>query len=148
HRDLELLDVGTGAIRTVVTAAEVRAAYPMEVAQHFGDRPISIFFPILSPDHGKVIFKLATPAAGDFRSKDASDREGLVCYDLRAGKLLWMRGKWGHPAWHPDSGSVINVDGKGLYVIDAATGATRRPQGLPAFPGSHPSFSRQGSLFA
>ncbi len=148
HRDLELLDVRTGEIHTAVTAATVRAAYPKEVEQRFGDRPISVFFPILSPDQSKVIFKLATPAGGDFRSKEASDREGLVCYDLRAGKFLWMRGKWGHPAWHPNSGSLINYDGKGLYEIDVRTGTARRSEGLPAFPGSHPSFSFDGTLFA
>lgn len=148
HRDLELLNVRTGQIRTAVTAAAVRAAYPKEVARHFGDRPISVFFPILSPDQSRVIFKLATPVGGDFRSKDASDREGLVCYDLRGGKFLWMHAKWGHPAWHPDSSSLINYGGKSLYAIDARTGTTQRREGLPAFPGSHPSFSADGALFA
>lgn len=148
HRDLELLNVRTGEISTAVTAAAVRAAYPREVEQRFGDRPISVFFPILSPDQSKVIFKLATPAGGDFRSKDASDREGLVCYDLHAGKFLWMRDKWGHPAWNPDSGSLINYDGKGLYEIDARTGTVRRKEGLAVFPGSHPSWGPDGILFA
>jgi Tol biopolymer transport system component len=82
------------------------------------------------------------------RSKEASDREGLVCYDLSNRKFLWMRGQWGHPAWHPDSSSLINCDGKGLYEIDARTGTTRRREGLPAFPGSHPSLSPDGALFA
>lgn len=148
HRDLELLDVRTGELRTVVTAAAVRAAYPKWVAERFGDRSISVFFPILSPDLTRVIFKLATPAGGDFRSKKASERDGLICYDLKAGRFLWMHERWGHPAWHPDARSLVNYDGKGLYVIDAVTGAIRRPAKLPAFPGSHPSFGPSGGLFA
>lgn len=146
-RDLELLDVATGERRTAVTAAAVRQAYPKEVARRFGDRPVSIFFPLLSPERHRVVFKLATPAGGDFRSPKASEREGLVCYDLRGGRFLWMHERWGHPAWHPDARSLLNYDGKGLYQIDALTGAVRRPAGLPLFPGSHPSFGPDGTLF-
>src|SRR5262249_6652980 len=69
-------------------------------------------------------------------------------YDLKAGRFLWMREQWGHPAWHPDARSLLNYDAKGLYLIDAQTGAVRRPEKLPAFPGSHPSFSPDGALFA
>ncbi|MBM3887605.1 MAG: hypothetical protein FJ388_00600, partial [Verrucomicrobia bacterium] len=50
HRDLELLNVGTGEVRTAVTADAVRAAYPELIGKLFGDKPFSIFFPILSPD--------------------------------------------------------------------------------------------------
>ena len=46
HRDLELLDVTTGEIRTVVTADAVRAEYADWVARQFGDQPISVFFPM------------------------------------------------------------------------------------------------------
>jgi hypothetical protein len=148
HRDLELIDVRTGEVRKVLTADAVRAAYPQWIAKRFGDRPISIFFPILSPDLTRVVFKVATPAGGDFRSKEASERDGLVCYDLKAGRFLWMHERWGHPAWHPDAQGLINYDGKGLYRIDARTGEVRRPSGLPAFPGSHPSFGPDGVLFA
>jgi WD40-like Beta Propeller Repeat len=148
HRDLELLDVRSGVVRTALAAAAVRDAYRDWVAKRFGDRPISIFFPIFSPDLTRIIFKVATPAGGDFRSKNASERDGLVCYDLQARRFLWMHERWGHPAWHADSRSLVNYDGKGLYVIDAETGAVRRPAKLPAFPGSHPSFGPGGSLFA
>lgn len=147
HRDLELVNVKTGEIRKIVTADAVRTAYPRWVKERFGDRPISLFFPILSPDLNKVIFKVATPAGGDFRSKDASERDGLICYDLKAERFLWMQPQWGHPAWRPDARALLNYDSKGLYLIDAQTGAVARQEKLPAFPGSHPSFSSDGTLF-
>lgn len=147
HRDLELLDVRTGEIRVATTADAVRKTYPRWTEKRFGDRPISIFFPILSPDLTKVVFKVATPAGGDFRSKTASERDGLICYDLKAGQFLWMQESWGHPAWHPDSRTLINYDSKGLYRIDATTGTIQRPTKLPLFRGSHPSFGPGGTLF-
>ncbi|MBS1826719.1 MAG: PD40 domain-containing protein [Acidobacteria bacterium] len=144
-RDLELVNVRDGSVRTPVTAAAVRAKYGEQVAARFGDRGISIFFPILSPDAKKVVFKLATPSGGDFRSKAASDRETLLGYDLAAGKFLFFREKWGHPAWHPDSRRMINVPN---LLVDAETGTERGIPGLPVFPGSHPSISPDGKLFA
>ncbi|MFN7937733.1 MAG: hypothetical protein U0R19_30675 [Bryobacteraceae bacterium] len=144
-RDLELVNVNDGSVRTPVTAAAVRAAYGQQVASRFGERSISIFFPILSPDRKRVVFKLATPSGGDFRSKAASDRETLLGYDLAAGKFLFFREKWGHPAWHPDSRRMINVPN---LLVDAETGAERSIPGLPDFPGSHPSISPDGKLFA
>jgi hypothetical protein len=143
--DIELLNVATGEVRTAVTAAALRKAYPGWVARKFGDRPISLFFPLLSADAQRVIFKVATPLDGGFRTRRDSERDGLVCYDLRAGKFLWMHERWGHPAWSADGRSLINV---GPVVVDAETGAVTRVGGLPAFPGSHPSFSPDGKLFA
>jgi hypothetical protein len=145
HRDLELVNVDTGGIRTVVTAAAVRERYPNEVAARFGDKPISIFFPILSPDLKRVVFKLATPSGGDFRSKAASDRETLIGYDMEHSRFLFFRAKWGHPAWHPDSRMMINVPN---VLLDSDTGAERAIPDLPRFPGSHPSISPDGRLFA
>jgi hypothetical protein len=145
-RDLELLDVATGEVRpTPVTAAAVRAAYPGPVAARFGDRPISVFFPCLSPDGSRVFFKLATPAGGDPRSKQASDRECLLAYDLAAGRFLLFQGTWGHPAWHPNSRDVLNVGG---VLTHTDTGRTERLPNSPALPGSHPSFGPGGRLFA
>ena len=144
HRDLELLNVETGEIRTAVTAEEVKATYPAEIARQFGDREISIFFPCLSPDLNRVFFKLSTPAGGDFRSKEASIREGLICYDLQESRFLFMHERWGHPAWHPDSRRILNIPN---VLIHADTGARREIMDLPRFPSSHPSVSPDGQLF-
>jgi Tol biopolymer transport system component len=142
--DVELLNAATGERETIVTAADVRKAYPELVNELFGDSPVGIYYPILSPDGGRVVFKLAFGKGGDFRSKAASTREGLVCYDVTAKKFLWMQKRWGHPAWSPDSKSVLNV---GPTVTDAATGKSTRYTGFPRFPGSHPSFAPDGKLF-
>jgi len=144
HRNLELLNVETGQIRTAVTAAEVKAVYPTWISRQFGDGEISVFFPCLSPDLNRVFFKLATPAGGDFRSKEASIREGLICYDLRGSRFLFLHERWGHPAWHPDSCTIINTPN---ILIDADTGASREIPGFPHFPGSHSSISPDGLLF-
>jgi WD40-like Beta Propeller Repeat len=144
HRDLELVNVETGGIRTAVTADAVKAAYPEWIARQFGDRPISIFFPILSPDLKRVFFKLATPAGGDARSKQASERQGLCCYDLERNRFLFLRGKWGHPGWLPDSRTISEIPNR---LIDSDTGAERRIPELPAFHGDHPSVSPDGRLF-
>lgn len=144
HRDLELLNVATGEIKTVVSATVVAAAYPQEIKKAFGDRPISIFFPILSPDLQRVLFKLATPAGGDFRSKQASDRIGLIGYDLSRSRFLFYHEKWGHPAWHPDGRTIIQTYNA---LIDSDDGSIRQIPDLPVFPGTHPSVSPDGQLF-
>jgi len=145
HRDLELVDVATGQVRTALTAAAVQAAYPEWIAKRFGDRPVSIFFPILSPDGDRVFFKMATPGGGeDFRSAKASMRQGLVAYDLRNSRFLFLREQWGHPAWHPQSTCILE---KGNLILNAADGRVQRIPGLPNFSGSHPSFGPDGSLF-
>jgi Tol biopolymer transport system component len=142
--DLELVNVETGEMRTVATAASVRQAYPESLGRQFGDRRVSIFFPILSPDQKRVFFKLATPGGGDFRSKQASIRWGIVCRDLVESRFLCIHAKWGHPAWHPDSRSIIQSGGT---LIDSDTGSVRRIPGLPRFRGAHPSVSPDGRLF-
>jgi hypothetical protein len=142
-----LLNVRSGEIQIVVTAEAVGLAYPEWVAQRFADRPISIFFPILSPDQNRLFFKLATPTGGGFRSPAGSSREGLICYDLRQDKFVYQHATWGHPAWHPDSRRILNVWKQRLVVIDSQTCQVERNEQLPAFPGSHPSFSPDGRLF-
>jgi len=144
YRDLELVNAASGQVLTVVTAEAVKAAYPKWIDKAFGDRPISVFFPILSPDGNRVFFKIATPGGGDFRSRNASKRLGLVAYDLQQSRFLFLSESWGHPAWHPDSRGIIE---KGNLVIDAADGQARRIPGLPGFSGSHPSYSPDGKLF-
>ena len=145
HPDLELLNVRTGEIKTVLTAKATRERYGKEIAARFGERPISIFFPILSPDLKRVIFKLASATGTDPRSKEASDRECLIGYDLDQSRFLFFRAKWGHPAWHPDSRTLINVPN---LLANSDTGEERAIPNLPPFPGSHPSISRDGKLFA
>lgn len=136
HRDLELLDVETGEIRTVLRVADVVKAYPEAIAARYGDKPVSVFFPILSPDLKKVIFKVASPLGGDFRSKQASLRHFLIAYDLEKGKFLFLDESWGHPAWHPDSTHLINIRS---VLIDIADGTVRSPAR------GHPVFSRNPS---
>ena len=143
HRNLELLDVASGAVRTVLTAEAVRAAYPEAVAAEFGDRPVSIFFPVLSPDLTRVFFKLATATGVDFRSPDASHRAMLICYDLAGERFLFADKRWAHPAWHPDSRTIVDVP---HALIDSDNGQRRTLDGLPPLPGSHPSFSADGTL--
>jgi hypothetical protein len=143
HRDLDLLDVASGQQRTVLKAQAVREAFPEAIAQEFGERPISIFFPALSPDLSRVLFKIATPLGGDFRSKEASHRALLVAYDLVAERLLFVDQRWGHPAWHPDSRTILDVPN---VLIDSDTGARRSIPGLPLLPGAHPSFDASGDL--
>jgi len=145
HPDLELLNVETGLLKTVVTAKATRDRYQKEISARFGDRPISLFFPILSPDGKRVIFKLATATGSDPRSASASDRECLIGYDLEHSNFLFFRAKWGHPAWHPNSRTLINVPN---VLQDTDSGEERTIAGLPKFPGSHPSISPDGKLFA
>jgi Tol biopolymer transport system component len=144
YRDLELLNVTTGEIQTTgLTAEGVKHAYPDWVVKTFGERPISIFFPILSPNLKRVMCKIATPAGGDFRSPMASVRHGLICYDLENSAFLSLTENWGHPSWHADSKQILNV---GL-VIESTTGKSRKIPSYPRFRGDHPSFSPDGKLF-
>ncbi len=153
HRDLELLNVETGEIRTVLTAASVRETYADWISKTFGQKPISIFFPVLSPDGGRVFFKLATPLESDldrrspeFFRRSPSERKGLICYDLKASRLTFPQPhNWGHPAWHPDGRQILEIN---HVLIDADSGATRSIPGLPKLSGGpHPSMHPGGALF-
>lgn len=147
HRDLELLNVRTGEIKTALTCEQVQADNSAWFSDTFGEKPTSIFFPILSPDATRVLFKIATPAGGGFRDPKGSQREGLFCYDLTTGKMLCRQASWGHPAWHADSKQVINVRRRQLVVMDSTTGVERPITGSPQVPGSHPAFSPDGKLY-
>jgi Tol biopolymer transport system component len=145
HRGLELLNVATRKVEsTALTPETIRAAYPESVASQFGERPISVFFPLLSPDASRVLFKLATPSGGNFRSSEASQRLGLFGYDLKNSRFLFQQASWGHPAWHPNSRDVLNTNGR---VTNSDTGQITLLPGRNRFPGSHPSFSPDGKLF-
>jgi hypothetical protein len=144
HWDLEIANVRTGEIQAVLTAEEVRKAFAGQVAEKYGDRRVSIFFPVLSPDLERVIFKLASPGGGDFRSKQASTRHFLIGYDLKSKKLLFFHDAWGHPAWAPDSRRLINTRN---VLINTDNGSIETLPGLPYFPGTHPSMSPDSKLF-
>ncbi|MBM4046031.1 MAG: hypothetical protein FJ279_13015, partial [Planctomycetes bacterium] len=150
HPDLELLDVESGTLRTVLKAEAVRAAYAEWATKTYGDRPLSIFFPVLSPDLSRVFFKLATPGGGDFRSAQASIRKGLFCYDLPGSRFVYMQEYYGHPAWHADSRTLLwtSVHPGGFALRDTGGGVLRPPRKrLPSFPGSHPACGPGGRLF-
>jgi hypothetical protein len=147
HRDLEAIDVNTGVISTLVTVADLRKAFPDWVHKEFGEAEISLFFPILSPDMQRVLFKVSSPSGGGFRSAQGSTRKGLFCYDFVAKKFVFMQPDWGHPAWHPDSRGVLNIYGRNIVLIHSETDYIESHKSLPPFPGGHPSFSPDGKLF-
>ena len=142
--DIELLDVLTGKRRTALTATALREAYPEWVARIYGERPLSLFFPILNPTLGRVLIKIAAPTGGHFRSPQASLRHGFFIYDLAARRFTVQRHDWGHPAWHPAGDTLINVPN---VVIDAATGAETPLPLVPRFPGSHPAWHPTAPLY-
>jgi Tol biopolymer transport system component len=145
HRDLELVNAATGDIRTVLKAEAVQKIYGPWLEKEFGGKPISIFFPVLSPDSKRVFFKIAAGSGGDdFRSSKASHRQGLIGYDLDGGQFLFMRERWGHPAWHPDSRHIIEM---GNLLIDSDGGSYARIPDEPQLRGCHPSVSPDGKLF-
>lgn len=144
HRDLELADLRTGDVRTIVNADDVAATQSEWAAKTFPDngQPLSIFFPVISPDGKRVFFKLSRGSGGDnFRTSGASVREGKFVYDLATGKPIHFYPQWGHPSWHPDSRHILE---KGNLLIDLEGGPTRK---LVAIPTDHPSFGPDGSVF-
>jgi hypothetical protein len=143
HRDLELLDVRTGEITTALTNAQVRQAFAGWIADTFGSADTSVFFPILSPDGRRLMFKMAAVGDGSFRSPGASRRSGLLVVDRERGLMPWPPQPWEHPAWSQDS--VRIVDARNI-MLDSRTGAVSLLIGLPRFPGAHPTLSPCGTL--
>jgi hypothetical protein len=143
HRDLELLNVDSGEIRTVLTNEAVRAQYAGWIRKSFGERPTSIFFPVLSPDFRSVFFKMAAAGNGDPRSKGASERLGKIGYSLEEKRFLFLSEQWGHPAWHPDSKTIVETKNQ---LIRAETGVVEHLPGLPDCGAGHPSASPDGKL--
>lgn len=146
HRDLELWDAKTGKLTRSATIAEVEAKYGDWLAKEFMGKPCSIFFPVISPDTKRVFFKIAAGNGGDnFMAKGASQRQGIVCYDFAQGKCIWQRGKWGHPAWEPDSRRIFEV-GNLRMDINTPEFKYTKLDGVPNLRGSHPSISPDGRL--
>jgi hypothetical protein len=56
-----------------------------------------------------------------------------------------MHERWGHPSWHPDSHTILNIPNR---LINASTGKSRDIPALPRFPGSHPCISPDAQVFA
>jgi hypothetical protein len=107
-------------------------------------KPCSIFFPVISPDLKRVFFKIAAGNGGDdFMAKNASHRQGLVCYDFEKGACIWQHGKWGHPGWTPDSQHIFEM---GNVNFDIHTGKYTKLKDVPNLRGSHPSVSPDGKL--
>jgi Tol biopolymer transport system component len=143
HRDLELVNVDTGEIRTVLSIEEVLESYAEEVKQLVGDGDISIFFPVVSPDGSQVYFKIALGRGlDDFRAGNASKREGKFVYDLANHQFVGLYGKWGHPSWSPDSTGIFE---KGNYLLDLTTGKTRHF--VRRAPTNHPTMSPTEPIF-
>jgi hypothetical protein len=144
YRDLEVWDAATGKTTTRAKISEVEAKYGEWLSKEFGGRPCSIFFPVISPDLKRVFFKIAAGNGGDnFMAKNASHRQGLVCYDLEAGVCVWQHGKWGHPGWTPDSRHIFEM---GNVSFDIQTGNYTKLKDVPVLRGSHPSVSPDGQL--
>ncbi len=146
HRDLELWDAKTGKLTRSATIAEVEAKYGDWLKTEFAGKPCSIFFPVISPDTKRVFFKIAAGNGGDnFMSKGASQRQGIVCYDFAQAKCIWQRGKWGHPAWEPDSRHIFEV---GNIRMDTNLPEVKytKLNDVPNLRGSHPSISPDGKL--
>jgi Tol biopolymer transport system component len=142
-RDLELVHVETGKVRTPVSAARVVAEYGDWTQATFGTTDLSIFFPVVSPDGSKVFFKMSRPSGGeDFRSSKASYREGKVVFDLERGEFVRLIEQWGHPSWSPDSRGIFE---KGNILFDLESGESRRF--APSSPSNHPSLSPDGKVF-
>jgi hypothetical protein len=143
-RDLEVWDSKTGQTTTRAKIAEVEAKYGEWLAKEFAGKPCSIFFPVISPDLKRVFFKIAAGNGGDdFMAKNASHRQGLVCYDFEKSACIWQHGKWGHPGWTPDSQHIFEM---GNVIFDIHTGKYTKLKDVPVLRGSHPSVSPDGKL--
>ena len=97
-RDLEIWDASTGKLHTAVKLADVEAKYGDWIKKEFGGKPVSVFFPVVSPNLQRVFFKLAAGNGGDnYMAKNASQRQGLICYAFDRQEFTWMREQLGTP---------------------------------------------------
>jgi Tol biopolymer transport system component len=143
HRNLELINVETGEVRTAVKATDVVQEYGDWAEKKLGSRDVSVFFPVMSPDEKRVFFKVAHPSGGnDFHSMSASKRDGKVVVDLETGRFIRMLDKWGHPSWTPDGKSIFEY---GNYATDVVTGNIVRY--AESCISDHPSVSPDGRIF-
>ena len=143
HRDLELVNVETGEILTALTVEEIVKAYKADIESMVGEGEVSVFFPVMSPDGQKVMFKVSRGSGGDdFRSPGASRREGKFVYDLKAARFIRLFRHWGHPSWTPDSRGIFEAHN---ILSDIYTGETRHF--ATGSPSDHPSVSPGSQIF-
>jgi hypothetical protein len=143
HRDVDMVDVRDGTITTALTCAEVLAGHEAWAAAEFGSAPLSLFFPVVSPDGTRAFCKLAAGSGGDdFASPTASHRAGMLVVDLAARRTLRRLEQWGHPSWTPDSAGIFE---KGNVRFDLATGEAHRSE--VGAPSDHPSLGPDGSWY-
>jgi len=144
HRDLELLDVRTGEIRTVVSAKQAAVEHRDFIERKLnGSHDISLFFPQISPDGKRVYAKMSSPRDGKMRSEGASAREGLFVYDTATGKCLGAQDMWGHPTWFNDSRHIQNCQ----WVTDTDTMQVHTLPNIPMpFGGVHAIPSPDGRV--
>jgi hypothetical protein len=86
---------------------------------------------------------MAAAGNGDPRSKGASERLGKIGYSLEEKRFLFLSEQWGHPAWHPDSKTIVETKNQ---LIRAETGVVEHLPGLPDCGAGHPSASPDGKL--
>lgn len=144
HRDLELYDVATGQLRTACRITAVEQQYGEWLQREFKEKPTSIAFPTISPDHRRAFFKISAGNGGDDYVGKVSQRQGIVFCDLETGRITSMRERWGHPAWHPDAEHWIEM---GNILFDADGRATTRIPNVPVLRGQHLSISPNGKLW-
>jgi Tol biopolymer transport system component len=126
-----------------VTLQQVCDDFRSEIALLFaGQQPDSIAYPVISPDGSRVFFKLSQMGDGQYRSANASNREGLFVYQLHDAKPIGFYPSWGHPAWMPDSRHILRMN----VIIDTDTMQTRTIPWYPARSNSHASPSPDGKL--
>ncbi len=143
HRDIEFVNVETGEIRTVVKLTDVLEKYGTEVRKLVGEGEVSLFFPVVSPDGNRIMFKVAKGWGKDeFRTPQASTRQGKFVYDVSKKEFLKAYALWGHPAWTPDSNSIIE---KGIVLEDVTKGTQKRY--AVGSPSDHQSMSPDGKLY-
>lgn len=146
HRDLIVWNAATGQSSTWAKIADVEAKYGEWLTKEFADKTCSIFFPVISPDLKRVFFKIAAGNGGDnYMAKNASHRQGIVCYDFEKKECIWQRGQWGHPGWTPDSQHIFEI-GNITMDISSPTFKYTKLKDIPNLRGSHPSVSPDGKL--
>lgn len=143
--DLETINLKTGARRTITTVEATRDfCGAEEMEKLLGQQPIKLFFPVSSPDGQRVFFKLAAPLGGNFRSPAASKRLGMVVYDLAEERFLYYSEKWRHPAWTPDSRSILQAN---ATLTNVETGKVTNIPKLPRLGNNHPNVAPDGQRF-